>query len=113
MLPASAKLYSADDHLIEPAHLWVDRVPAKYKDRCPRIIEVDVPIASQRSSEVAGFGGEVGVARQRQHRCLHRREPSVQPEQQALTARPGRRVRRATRATRATRVMWARRVPSA
>jgi len=41
MLPASARLYSADDHLIEPAHLWVDRVPAKYKDRCPRIIEVD------------------------------------------------------------------------
>jgi predicted TIM-barrel fold metal-dependent hydrolase len=41
MLPASAKLYSADDHLIEPAHLWVDRVPARYRDRCPRIVEVD------------------------------------------------------------------------
>lgn len=41
MLPSSAKIFSADDHLIEPAHLWVDRVPAKYKDRCPRIVEVD------------------------------------------------------------------------
>lgn len=41
MLPSSARIYSADDHLIEPAHLWVDRVPAKYRDRCPRIVEVD------------------------------------------------------------------------
>lgn len=41
MLPPSTRLMSADDHLIEPAHLWVDRVPAKYRDRCPRIVEVD------------------------------------------------------------------------
>jgi predicted TIM-barrel fold metal-dependent hydrolase len=41
MLPASTRLMSADDHVIEPRHLWVDRVPAKYRDRCPRIVEVD------------------------------------------------------------------------
>lgn len=41
MLPADTKIMSADDHLIEPAHLWVDRVEAKYRDRCPRIVEVD------------------------------------------------------------------------
>jgi predicted TIM-barrel fold metal-dependent hydrolase len=41
MLPPDAKLISADDHLIEPQHLWVDRVPARDKDRCPRIVEVD------------------------------------------------------------------------
>jgi len=41
MLPPDTKLMSADDHLIEPAHLWVDRVPAKYRDTCPRIVEVD------------------------------------------------------------------------
>jgi predicted TIM-barrel fold metal-dependent hydrolase len=41
MLPPGAKLMSADDHIIEPAHLWVDRVPAPYRDACPRIIEVD------------------------------------------------------------------------
>jgi len=40
-LPPSAKIYSADDHLIEPAHLWVDRAPAKYRDRAPHIEEVD------------------------------------------------------------------------
>jgi predicted TIM-barrel fold metal-dependent hydrolase len=41
MLPASARLLSADDHMIEPRHLWVDRVPAGYKSSCPRIVEVD------------------------------------------------------------------------
>ena len=41
MLPASIRLMSADDHMIEPRHLWVDRVPARYRDRCPRIVEVD------------------------------------------------------------------------
>ena len=41
MLPSSAKLMSADDHLIEPPHLWVDRVPEAYRDRCPRIVQVE------------------------------------------------------------------------
>jgi predicted TIM-barrel fold metal-dependent hydrolase len=41
MLLPSTKLISADDHMIEPRHLWVDRVPARYKDSCPRIVEVD------------------------------------------------------------------------
>jgi predicted TIM-barrel fold metal-dependent hydrolase len=41
MLPASTKIMSADDHIIEPPHLWVDRVPQKYRDECPRIVEVD------------------------------------------------------------------------
>ena len=41
MLPANTKIYSADDHLIEPAHLWNDRVPAAFRDRAPKIIEID------------------------------------------------------------------------
>jgi predicted TIM-barrel fold metal-dependent hydrolase len=41
MLPESTKIISADDHLIEPPHLWVDRVPARFRDTCPRIVEVD------------------------------------------------------------------------
>jgi predicted TIM-barrel fold metal-dependent hydrolase len=41
MLPDNARLMSADDHLIEPPHLWVDRVPARYREDCPRIIEKD------------------------------------------------------------------------
>ena len=41
MLPPSARLISADDHMIEPRHLWVDRIPAKFRDDCPRIVEKD------------------------------------------------------------------------
>ena len=41
MLPANTKVYSADDHLIEPAHLWTDRVPSAFRDRAPKIIEID------------------------------------------------------------------------
>jgi predicted TIM-barrel fold metal-dependent hydrolase len=41
MLPESTKVMSADDHIIEPPDLWIDRVPARYRERCPRIVEVD------------------------------------------------------------------------
>ena len=41
MLPSDVQIMSADDHMIEPPHLWVDRVPAKYRDECPRIVERD------------------------------------------------------------------------
>jgi predicted TIM-barrel fold metal-dependent hydrolase len=41
MLPPTTRLMSADDHLIEPPHLWVDRVPSPFRDRCPRVVEVD------------------------------------------------------------------------
>jgi predicted TIM-barrel fold metal-dependent hydrolase len=41
MLPEHTKLLSADDHMIEPPDLWVDRVPARFRDECPRIVEVD------------------------------------------------------------------------
>jgi predicted TIM-barrel fold metal-dependent hydrolase len=40
MLPSTARLMSADDHIIEPPHLWVDRVPSQYRERCPRIVEI-------------------------------------------------------------------------
>ena len=26
---------SVDDHIIEPPHVWPDRLPAKYKDEAP------------------------------------------------------------------------------
>jgi predicted TIM-barrel fold metal-dependent hydrolase len=41
MLPANARLMSADDHMIEPPHLWVDRVPTRYRDSCPRVVKID------------------------------------------------------------------------
>jgi predicted TIM-barrel fold metal-dependent hydrolase len=41
MLPTTTSLMSADDHIIEPPHLWVERVPTPFRDQCPRIVEVD------------------------------------------------------------------------
>jgi hypothetical protein len=40
MLLDTTKILSADDHVIEPPHLWVDRVPARYRDRCPRMVKI-------------------------------------------------------------------------
>ena len=33
------KLFSVDDHIVEPPGVWVDRVPAAYKDRVPHVVE--------------------------------------------------------------------------
>jgi len=33
------QMVSVDDHLIEKASVWLDRLPSKYLDDCPRIIE--------------------------------------------------------------------------
>ena len=32
------KIISADDHVIEPAHVWQDRMPSKYKELAPKIV---------------------------------------------------------------------------
>ena len=34
-------MISVDDHLIEPPNVWVDRLPAKYRDVGPRWINDD------------------------------------------------------------------------
>ena len=31
-------LISVDDHVLEPPHLWVDRVAAKDRDRAPHMV---------------------------------------------------------------------------
>jgi predicted TIM-barrel fold metal-dependent hydrolase len=41
MLPAFTKILSADDHVIEPPNVWVDRVAARDRDRCPHIVEIE------------------------------------------------------------------------
>ncbi len=30
------KIISVDDHVVEPPHVWQDRLPAKYKNEGPR-----------------------------------------------------------------------------
>jgi predicted TIM-barrel fold metal-dependent hydrolase len=31
-------IISVDDHVLEPGHVWQDRVPARYKDAAPRLV---------------------------------------------------------------------------
>ena len=31
------KIISVDDHVVEPAHVWERWLPAKYRDRGPRV----------------------------------------------------------------------------
>jgi hypothetical protein len=34
-------LFSVDDHIVEPSHVWTDRVPAESRDKAPHVVEVD------------------------------------------------------------------------
>ena len=36
---ATARVISADSHMMEPPNLWADRVDSRLKDRAPRVIE--------------------------------------------------------------------------
>jgi predicted TIM-barrel fold metal-dependent hydrolase len=40
MLPDDVQIVSVDDHVIEHAQVWSDRLPAKYQDAGPRIVEL-------------------------------------------------------------------------
>src|SRR5699024_8378125 len=51
--------------------------PVTTADRA-RIVELDVPVPAQLGPDVAGDRGQVGVARQRQHRGLHRRQSPIE-----------------------------------
>lgn len=35
-------MISVDDHIIEPAHVWQEWVPTKYRDRAPKLVRGDV-----------------------------------------------------------------------
>jgi predicted TIM-barrel fold metal-dependent hydrolase len=35
------KLFSTDDHLVEPPDVWSSRVPAKFRDKAPHVVEED------------------------------------------------------------------------
>ena len=41
MLPADAQLISVDDHVIEHPNVWLDRLPAKFRDAGPQIVELE------------------------------------------------------------------------
>jgi hypothetical protein len=33
-------MISCDDHIVEPPHIWTERLPAEYRDRAPRVVKV-------------------------------------------------------------------------
>jgi predicted TIM-barrel fold metal-dependent hydrolase len=41
MLQPDVKAISVDDHIIEPPHLWQSRLPVKYRDIGPRVVEIE------------------------------------------------------------------------
>ena len=40
MLPPATRLISVDDHVIEHPRVWLDRLPARYHDQAPRVVEL-------------------------------------------------------------------------
>ena len=45
-------IVSVDDHLFEPANLWESRLPAKLRERGPRVVEIDEGLAWQLEGEL-------------------------------------------------------------
>ncbi len=35
------KLFSVDDHIVEPADVWTKRLPEKYQEACPHVVEAE------------------------------------------------------------------------
>jgi predicted TIM-barrel fold metal-dependent hydrolase len=48
------KIISVDDHIVEPATTWTDRLPARYHDVCPRIVRAPM-------GEITFVGGKLTV----------------------------------------------------
>src|SRR6202163_2964774 len=58
MLARAAQLpliVSVDDHVVEPANVWADRLPARYRDVGPRIVRAPM-------GEITFVGGKLTVA---------------------------------------------------
>ncbi|GIT46151.1 MAG: hypothetical protein Ct9H300mP12_07360 [Acidimicrobiales bacterium] len=49
-MPTIPRIISVDDHVVEPPDLWTTRLPAKYRDRGPRI---------ERDTAIFNFEGGV------------------------------------------------------
>ena len=49
-MPTIPRIISVDDHVVEPPDLWTARLPAKYRDRGPRV---------ERDTAIFNFEGGV------------------------------------------------------
>ncbi len=48
------RIVSVDDHVVEPADVWQDRLPSKYKEIGPRIVRAPM-------GEITYIGGKLTV----------------------------------------------------
>ena len=58
------KIISVDDHVVEPAHIWQDRLPAKFKDEGPRIViapQGDMELVDGAWVETPGDGDKMAA----------------------------------------------------
>ena len=55
-------LISVDDHILEPPNLWVDRVPAKDRDRAPHMIDGSAGRSGSTTASVSRLSGLSAVA---------------------------------------------------
>jgi predicted TIM-barrel fold metal-dependent hydrolase len=54
------KIVSADDHVVEPANVWSDRLPAKYRDVGPRVLRAPVGEMSFKGGNYVTAIGDEG-----------------------------------------------------
>ncbi|MFF5010453.1 amidohydrolase family protein [Streptomyces phaeochromogenes] len=59
------QLISVDDHLIEPPSLWTDRLPKKFQEAGPRIVEMDVSENTGDDAMVATLFNAGGATKKR------------------------------------------------
>jgi predicted TIM-barrel fold metal-dependent hydrolase len=53
-------LVSADDHVLEPAHLWTSRLPAKYQEIGPRVVRQRVALPEKASLDLQVTSSDEG-----------------------------------------------------
>src|SRR6266508_6984568 len=53
------KLISVDDHVIEHPNVWQDRLPERYRDAGPRIVEVDDDFALDATGKPIRRGSQL------------------------------------------------------
>ena len=60
-------LISVDDHVLEPAHVWQDRVPSRYRDAAPRLrrdAEGEAWVYDGKRMVTPGLGAVAGKSRE-------------------------------------------------
>jgi predicted TIM-barrel fold metal-dependent hydrolase len=57
-------LVSVDDHVIEPPNVWLDRLPAKYHDVAPRMVEDDYWVYEDKKVPTTGLSVTIGKTKE-------------------------------------------------